>query len=63
MEQSVGVALLLRSDDRRAGALLLRGDDRRAGALLLRGMLGRSSFAATSDERQRTGSRREQRQR
>jgi hypothetical protein len=29
-------------------ALLLRGDDRRAGALLFRGVLGRSSFAVTT---------------
>jgi hypothetical protein len=29
-------------------AVLLRGDDRRAGALLLHGMLRRSSFAATT---------------
>jgi hypothetical protein len=35
-EQSVGVAVLLRSDDRRAGVLLLRG------------VLGWSSFAATT---------------
>jgi hypothetical protein len=48
-ERSVGVALLV------------RGDDRRARALLLRGVLGCSSFAATSDERRRTGSRRERR--
>jgi hypothetical protein len=36
-EQSVGVALLLHGDDRRARALLLRGDEQRARALLLCG--------------------------
>jgi hypothetical protein len=42
--------LLLCGDDRSGGVLLLHGNDRSAGALLLRGVLGRSSFAAMSNE-------------